>query len=163
MTQTRRQTLEASLARKEAKFNEALSSHMYDVKGAQGEPMAGHHGGEKVLSRWERQNNSLRRQSEGIEKTKKALEREDYRDLVKVDAQEKLLKMPQIIQDLVSDGTLNQWKKHPTIFFVDGVSKARIQIKGGKAYHRFASQCANNEEFQLFRSIYNKVNKEVNL
>lgn len=162
MSQTRRKILEASLAKKESDFNTTLALHMDDVKGAQGEPMAGHRGGEKVLTRWEGQNSKLLRKQESIEKTRNALKREDDRDADKSYAADILLDMPEIIQNMVKDGKLNQWTKHPTIFFVEGVSKARIQIKKGKAFHRFAKQVANNEEFQIFRSIYNEINKEVN-
>jgi len=162
MSKTRREILEASLAKKDAKFNASLEAHMSDVRGAQGEPMAGHRGGEKVLSRWNKQNNSLRFQQESIDKTKTALEREDWRDAEKLHANEVLLTMPQIIQEMTKNGKLNQWAKHPTIFFVNGVKKSRIQIKKGKAHHRFARQCENEEQFQKFRTVYNEINKAVN-
>ena len=135
---------------------------MEDVRGAQGEPMAGHRGGEKVLSRWEAQNRALLRKQESIDKTLSALAREDERDADKAFAKSTLSDMPAIIQTMVEDGRLNQWGKHPTVFFVEGVSKARIQIKKGKAYHRFATKVANNEEFQIFRTVYNEINKKVN-
>jgi len=160
---TRREILEASLKKKQDKFDQDLSIHMDDVRGAQGEPMAGHSGGEKVLSRWEKQNKSLKRQNDSIEKTKRALEREDDRDYNKQQAANLLKEMPKIFQDMVADGTLNQWIKYPNTFFVEGVEKARIQFKKGKAFHKYARHSGNYEQFQKFKAVYNQINQVVNL
>lgn len=158
---TRREILEASLAKKEASFNAKLSEHMEDVIGAQGEPMAGHRRGNQVLARWEKQNSALKRADEGIQKTKAALEREDYRDARNAEAASTLANMPLEIQALVSEGVLIQWAKHPTFFFVDGVDKARIRFNNGVLSHRYARQIEDKDQYAKFRDTYNELNRNL--
>ncbi len=159
---TRREILEASLAKKEASFNAKLSEHMQDVIGAQGEPMAGHKRGDQVLARWRKQESALKRADDGIQKTKTALEREDYRDAIKAEAANVLAKMPLEIQALVSDGVLSQWTKHPTFFFVDGVDKARIRFNDGVLSHRYAGRIEDKNQYAKFRDTYNELNRKLN-
>ena len=155
--------LKASLEKKEKAFNEKLSIHMDDVRGAQGEPMAGHRGGEKVLRRWEKQESSLRTLDESIQKTKRAIEREEYK-INRVEQSKD--DVPQIFFDLVEQGVLNQWRKHPNVFFVVGVDKARIGYdkKTGKAYNKFYRDIECDEQKQRFKDawsvVFNKLNKE---
>lgn len=155
--------LKKSLDKKQKAFDEKLSMHMDDVRGAQGEPMAGHRGGEKVLRRWEKQESSLRTLDESIQKTKKAIEREEYK-INRVEQSKG--ELPQIFFDLVEDGLLNQWRKHPNVFFVFGVDKARIGYdkKTGKAYNKYYRMIEDETQKQLFKDawgiIYNKLNKK---
>jgi len=153
--------LKNSLEKKQNDFDSRLSVHMDDVRGAQGEPMAGHRGGEKVLRRWEKQESSLRSLNEGIEKTKNAIEREEYK-IKKVELAKEIV--PKLFIDLVEKGVLIQWRKHPTIFFVDGVDKARIgwDDKKKNAYHRYYRniECQNQKE--KFKEVWSLIFKKFN-
>lgn len=155
--------LKRSLEKKEKAFNDKLSIHMEDVKGAQGEPMAGHRGGNKVLSRWEKQDKTLRTLNEGIEKTKRAIEIEEK----KIESVENSKDyIPEIFFQLIYEGFLTQWRKHPSIFFVVGVDKARIgwDSKKKTAYHKYYRMIEDDAQKQLFKDawgiIYNKLNKK---
>lgn len=154
---TRREILEASLKKKQAAFDALLGDHFDDVKGAQGEPMAGHRGGEKVLARWEKQNNRLKTLQASIDKTKAALEREDQRGADKSQASNLLSDMPQPIRDLVAEGKLNQWVKYPTVFFVEGVDKARIQYKKGVLSHKYTRSITCKDQWATFRDTFNNL------
>jgi len=54
-----------------------------------------------------------------------------------------------------------QWRKHPTIFFVSGVDKARIgwNEKEGVAYHKFFKTIEDADQRQKFRETYNLIFK----
>lgn len=39
--------------------------------------------------------------------------------------------MPERAKELVEAGKLNQWKKHPTIFFIKGLRKVALEFKSG--------------------------------
>lgn len=157
----RLEILKSSLEKKEADFNAKLSVHMEDVRGAQGEPMAGHRGGERVLRRWDKQHKALKSLNESIEKTKLAIEREEYKIAGVAYAEERL---PPLFLRLRDEGVLNQWQKHPNIFFVDGIDKARIgwDEKKKTAYHKFyrAIECPDQRE--KFKKVWAVVFKELN-
>lgn len=155
--------LKNSLEKKQASFNEKLSIHMDDVKGAMGEPMAGHRGGEKVLRRWDKQHKSLKTLDESIDRTKRAIEREESKSAGVERSKETV---PKIFFDLVEQGVLNQWRKHPNIFFVVGVDKARIgwDEKKNVAYNRYYRHIENDGQKLAFKEawkvIYSNLNKE---
>jgi len=153
--------LRASLEKKQKEFSDRLSIHMDDVRGAQGEPMAGHRGGEKVLRRWDKQNSALKTLDESIKKTQNAIEREEYK-IANVEGAKDIV--PPLFLELADKGVLNQWRKHPTIFFVSGVDKARIgwDAKKKTAYHRYyrAIECA--EQKATFKDVWSMIYQEFN-
>lgn len=155
--------LKNSLEKKQKAFDDKLSIHMEDVKGAQGEPMAGHRGGNKVLNRWEKQNKTLHSLNEGIEKTKRAIEIEESK-IERVENSKDFV--PEIFFKLVYEGFLTQWRKHPSVFFVVGVDKARIGWDNKKktAYHKYYRMIEDETQKKLFKDawviIYNKLNKK---
>ena len=153
---TRLEVLEASLVKRRAKFDASLGAHIVDVKGANGQPLNDKRDGHVTLNRWERQNDALRAKQEGIEKTKRAIEREQGKI---ADCAGAMADMPPEIVALVNDGVLIQWRKHPTTFFVDGVDKARIQYKKGRLSHRYSSAIKDKDQWAKFRDTYNGLNK----
>jgi len=108
------------------------------------------------MRRFESQNDSLRTAKEGIERTKNAIEREQskiaYCELV-ADT------LPQAIKDRLSDGTLTQWRKHPTTFFVAGVDKTRIVVldDGKTVAHRYVSSITDPGQRRIFARVYNEL------
>jgi uncharacterized small protein (DUF1192 family) len=122
-TKTRIDILTASLAKKEAEFNRRIAEHFDSVKAANGQPLNDKRGGAATFAKWDKQNDGLRRLQAEIEKTKAAIEREN-RKIQRVESVEG--DIPAFIMDLVKSGTLQQWRRHPTYFFVAGVTKGRI-------------------------------------
>lgn len=158
---SRLEILKQSLEKKEKAFDLKLNAHFDDVKSANGQPLNDKRNGHVTLDRWERQNNSLRSLDEGIQKTKNAIEKEEskiaYVELINQE-------VPQEILDLVANGKLVQWRKHPTIFFVKGVDKARIvwDTKRNVVAHRYISDIKDKEQWAKFRDVYNALNKVLN-
>ena len=95
------------------------------------------------------------------EKTEAAIEKET-RKIANVEQTNETC--PAQILELVEQGILEQWRKHPTTFFVTGVDKARIVWDADKKVvaHRYVSQITNAEMRKKFAAIYNALNKELN-
>ena len=146
--------LENSLAKKKELFSDKLSSHIDTVKQANGQPLNDKRNGASTLSKWDRQNDSLRTLDESIKKTENAIEREKSK-IAGVEYANK--NIPKIILDLVENGTLNQWRKYPNRFFVNGVDKARIiwDVKDKNVSYKYLRQIPNKEQFDKFKEIYN--------
>lgn len=125
----RLEILENSLKKKQDAFDKALEAHMEDAKSANGQPLNDKRGGQATMNRWELQNNRLRKLQEGIEATKRAIENEKSKISYVVRTNNTL---PQVLLDKVASGELEQWRKHPSFFFVKGIDKARLQYKDGK-------------------------------
>ena len=154
----RLEILKSSLKKKEAVLNASFETHFNTVKRANGQPLNDKRNGYKTLAKWERQNETIRRNQKEIEKTKNAIEREES----KIKACENALSdMPLQIVALMNDGTLNQWRKYPTIFFVDGVEKARIQYSKGVLSHKYTSKIKDKEQFAKFRDTFNNLKKDL--
>lgn len=148
--------LQQSLAKKEAAFDAKLDQHFSSVKATNGQPLNDKRNGVATMRRFESQNDSLRTAKDGIDRTKNAIERERgkiaYTELV-ADT------LPQIIKDRLADGTLSQWRKHPTTFFVVGVDKARIVVlDGGRTIaHRYVSSVTDPTQRQIFARTFNEL------
>lgn len=153
--------LKSSLEKKEAKFREKLDAHISDVNRADGQPVNDKRNGRTTLSRWERQNASLRAMDEDIERTKEAIGDEENKQKVITRVKDG---MPKIITDLIEDGTLKQWGKYPNIMFVEGVDKARIiwDAKKQKVMHKFYSSVTDPEQRRKFAGVYNLLHHEIN-
>lgn len=151
----RLEILEGSLAKKKAALDGAFDAHFADVKRANGQPLNDKRNGHVTLNRWEKQSEAIRSKQAGVELTERAIDRERGKINASTFAMEG---MPQPIVDLVNDGTLIQWRKHPTTFFVKGVDKARIQYNGGKLVHRYASAINDKAQWAVFRDVVNGLN-----
>ncbi|ASN69559.1 hypothetical protein 2F2_4 [uncultured Caudovirales phage] len=158
---SRLEILKKSLKKKEEAFNSKLNSHFEDVKSANGQPLNDKKNGQATLDRWNKQSDSLRNLDNGIKKTKDAIEREE----LKIANVEHISQnIPKEILDLVANGTLIQWRKHPSFFFVSGVDKARIiwDAKRKVVAHRYLKEIKNQEQWSKFRDVYNSLNKALN-
>ena len=159
---SRLDTLRASLAKKEEKFNRMLDTHIKDVKSANGQPLNDKRNGYATMNRWDKQNNALSNQQKEIEKTKNAIEYEESK-------QKNILNhkgtMPDEISILIENGTLKQWGKYPHIMFVDGVDKARIIWDNKKkvVMHKFVSSITDANQRKKFAQIYNSLHAAINL
>ena len=157
----RLEILKNSLIKKEQLFTDKLQNHIATVKQANGQPLNDKRNGQATLNKWDKQNESLRSLNESIQKTKDAIEREEDKIM---DVNHANSFIPSEILQLVGSGTLNQWRKHPTIFFVEGVDKARIiwDKKKKVVAHRYYSQITDEEQKLWFRKIYNSLNEQLN-
>lgn len=153
----RLQILKSSLAKKEALFDNKLQAHIDTVKEANGQPLNDKRNGRATLNKWERQNDSLRTLKESIETTKRAIEREESK-IALVES----IELPEPIKQLIASGQIQQWRKHPTYFFVTGVDKARIHLlDDGKIACRYVSFIPNQEQYAIFRDVFNGLKKEL--
>lgn len=152
--------LKGSLEKKEAKFNEKLQAHMNDVKRANGQPLNDKRDGYATLRRWDKQNEVLLKLQEDIQKTKDAIQNEEGKQAGI--ANNKAL-MPKEITDLIDNGTLKQWGKHPHIMFVEGIEKARIiyDYKKKQVLHKYTNTLTGDER-KKFARIYNGLNAQIN-
>ena len=70
--------------------------------------------------------------------------------------------LPKPIQDLIEAGELIQWRRHPTIFFVEGVGKARIiwDSEKGIIAHRYLRDIPK-DQYPKFRDVFNKLSADI--
>ena len=153
--------LKRSLEKKERLFDEKLANHIATVKQSNGQPLNDKRNGRATLNKWDKQNDALRNLKESIEKTKRAIEIEEGKISNVESAKETL---PTEILTLIETGELIQWRKHPQIFFVKGVDKARIvwDKKTKKVAHRFYKEISEKDQRALFAKIYNKLHSSLN-
>lgn len=146
---TRLEILQQSLEKKQKAIDEKFDRHFADVRQANGQPLNDKRNGRATLNRWEKQSDSIRNAEKELEKTRAALEREQY----KVSGVEHINKMlPKQILDLVNSGVLNQWRKHPNMFFVNGVDKARIiwDLKKKELTYKYLGAITDKDQYRLF-------------
>lgn len=158
---SRLEILKSSLEKKEATFDSMLDAHIKDVKSANGQPLNDKRNGYSTMKRWDRQNDALSNQQKEIEKTKNAIENEEWKQ--KSIAKHKEA-MPVEILELIENGTLKQWGKYPYIMFVDGVEKARIiwDDKKKVVMHKFANTLTDKEQRSKFAKVYNSLHASIN-
>ena len=149
--------LQQSLTKKQSAFDDKLNTHFEIVKEANGQPLNDKRNGRATLAKWERQNDSLRNLKEGIETTKKAIEREEDK-IANVENANSFI--PREIIKLVENGELVQWRKHPTTFFVAGVEKARIvwDEKRKVLAHKYVKEVTDKEQYSKFAKMFNSLN-----
>ena len=121
LSSKRLEILQNSLAKKQAAFDDRLQGYFDDVKSANGQPLNDKRNGQATMTRWNRQNDALRNAQKSIEKTERAIERE----------QEKIANVarhpaPPFLQGMIDAGEISQWRKYPNRFFVKGGGKARL-------------------------------------
>lgn len=147
--------LKNSLIKKQAQFDSKFKSHMDDVKTANGQPLNDKRDGRKTIARWDKQNESLRNLDASIKKTEEAIDKEESKL-----AYVSLFKVPDCLAGFLADGKITQWKKHPNFYFVNGVEKARIHVlDNGKISHRYVNEIPNQEQYAIFRDLFNEANK----
>ena len=155
----RLKTLKASLEKKEAELNRRFDTHFDFAKSTNGQPLNDKGiKGQRALNKMDKQNDAIRNQMKEIEKTKAAIEREEDKHY---SSDATMKKMPSIVQEMHKNGELKQWRKFPDHFFVDGVDKARIQIKDGKIYHKYLNQVTDKEQYKKFAQAFNKIAKSL--
>lgn len=152
----RLEILKASLAKKEARFDERLKNHFDTVAQANGQPLNDKRNGRATLNKWDKQSDALRALQRSIQRTKDAIEREE----IKI-ALANVVELPAYLQRAIDDGLITQWRKHPRFFFVAGVSGGRIVLdeKTGIIGYRYLSK-VSKEEYPTFRDVFNKLNRQ---
>ena len=159
-TSKRLQILENSLKKKEEKFNEKLSELYSDVKSANGQPLNDKSNGKSTMARWDKKDNALRTLNKEIERTKEAIEREQFK-INRVETVNEFIPAP--ILELVEKGVLNQWRKHPDRFFVEGVEKGRIIFdrKKGELLNQYYNSIPTQEQKEKFKKVFNTLKEEL--
>lgn len=152
----RLEVLKNSLAKKESLLENKLSNHFADVASANGQPLNDKRNGQATLNRWERQIESIRNANKEIEKTKAAIEKEEYKLAACAEVKELL---PECILNLMENGTLVQWRKHPKYFFVKGVERARIVWNGKTITPLYHTEIPNQEQYNIYRDVFNPLSK----
>jgi len=152
----RLEILKASLAKKEARFDERLQNHFDTVAQANGQPLNDKRNGRATVKKWDKQSDGLRKLQDSIQRTKDAIEREETK--IALVSQ---VELPAYIQQAIDDGLITQWRKHPRFFFVVGVSGGRIVLdeKSGIIGHRYLSK-VSKDEYPTFRDVFNKLNRQ---
>lgn len=146
--------LKRSLEKKQAEFDRRLAEHFTDVASANGQPLNDKRNGYATMQRWEQQNDVLHRLRESIEKTQRAIEREEYK-ISRVESEP----IPDFIRAMVQSGELVQWRKYPNRFFVPGVEKARIVWDEQKQQilTSYISRIPTPEQFEQFQAVCRKL------
>lgn len=160
---TRLDILEGSLAKKNEVLERLFDTHFADVKAANGQPLNDKRNGQATMKKWERQSDAIRSQKESIKKTEDAIEREKSK-IADTEATKK--DFPNVILNLIEDGTLTQWRKHPRFLFIKGVDKARLAYDPdtGIISHRYSNQVTDKAQRKILIDTWNIVkiiNEEV--
>jgi len=153
--------LKNSLVKKQEKLDAKFDNHFADVKSANGQPLNDKRNGHVTLNRWEKQNDSIRATMAEIEKTKQAIEKEEY----KIERSQEVKDiLPPAILELLESGVLTQWRKFPNFFFVKGVEKARLEYIKDKniVAHRYVGEIPKGVgQYEIFRDVFNKLKKDL--
>ncbi len=151
--------LKESLEKKKALLESKFDEYFKDVASTNGQPLNDKRNGRATLNRWDKQSAAIRKLQEEITITKSAIEKEEGKinDVRKTNDT-----LPQAILELVESGVLQQWRKHPTTFFVTGVSKGRIQWTGNNLAHKYLRDVPGTE-YPLFRDVFNQLRKDLGL
>lgn len=149
--------LKASLDKKTAKLDALIQAHFDTVKQANGQPLNDKRNGHATLNKWQKQNDAIARQQAETEKTKRAIEAEEYK-IRKCEA----AVYPACFEPLITDGTLVQWRKYPNRFFVRGVDKARIIWDDKKGLlNSYYKAIPNQEQQELFKAVWYRLKDEL--
>ena len=152
--------LKNSLIKKQKTLEKKFEEHFATVKKANGQPLNDKRNGAATISKWERQNESIRAVKKSIEITTRAIEIEEDKiagcNIVKKE-------LPKAILSRIESGLLIQWKKHPETFFVDGVDKVRIVFDKKKKIigHRYKNEVTDAEQWRKFAQVYNQIYNEI--
>ena len=158
----RLEILQNSLIKKEVLFDEKLQTHFDTVAEANGQPLNDKRNGQATLNKWDRQSEGLRNLKESIAKTENAIEEEKSKI---IDCEGTKNKLPTLILLMLEKGTLNQWRRHPNTFFVNGVDKARLCWDDKKKViaHKYIKSITDKNQFKIFAATFNELYKAINL
>jgi len=157
----RLEILKKSLVKKTDKFDKKLEER-YDLQRiTNGQPMNDKRNGAAWFKKCEQKEESLRNINNEIEKTKRAIEKEDF----KINHCENALdELPDFLNDFLTSGTLTQWRKFPNRFFVTGGGKARIIFETDKktkklklCHSHYNRDNCTEEEGKVFKEVFNKI------
>ena len=154
--------LQNSLKKKEGILDQRFEAFFSDVKRGNGQPMNDKRNGVATMNRWEKKEDAIRSQKKEIEKTERAIEKEEG----KISGCEGARKyLPSQILEAVDSGELIQWRKHPNTFFVGAVDKARIVWDKKKKIlcHRYTNQITDKDQFKKFAQAFNRLSNLLNL
>lgn len=150
---TKIEVLNESLVKKENILNEKLQNHFDTVAQANGQPLNDKRNGQNTLAKWEAQNDSIRRQMDSIECTKKAIEKEEFKISIVNN-----FHVPSFIQTFLDNGEITQWRKYPNRFFVVGVEKARLIWNENKQTLGYSNLSETPiEQRELFKMVANRI------
>lgn len=159
---SRLEILKSSLEKKESLFSTKISDHFATVRQANGQPLNDKRNGATTLKKWERQNDSLRNLDDSIKLTKEAIEKEEY----KIRACETVKEiLPEVFLTLMEEKKINQWRKFPNRFFVEGVEKARIIYKSdtNSITCQYVSEIPKEiGQYEIFRDCFNYIRSQLN-
>jgi len=155
---TRLKILKASLEKKEAKLNERFEVRFDLQRQTNGQPMNDKRNGQAFFKQCNKKDDAIRNQMKEIEKTKEAIEREEYK-IKEVEAAKENL--PSVVLEAIEQGILKQWRKFPHICFVEGVEKARIIWKDGKLLNSYYLSIPTPEQKEVFKTVYNKLRQAI--
>lgn len=157
----RLEILKGSLLKKQQAFDGKLSYHFATVAQANGQPLNDKRNGRATMNQWERQNDALRNLNKGIKITENAIDREESK-LARIECANEYI--PDEIKNLVAQGILTQWGKHPNTFFVSGVEKARIvwDEKKKVVAYRYIKEVLDSEQYRKFAQVYNSLSQLLN-
>lgn len=159
---SRLEILKSSLEKKESLFSTKISDHFATVRQANGQPVNDKRNGAATLRKWESQNDSLRNLDKSIEVTKAAIEKEEYKIKVCQAVKEVL---PEVFIRLIEEKKINQWRKFPNRFFVEGVEKARIIYKSdtNTITCQYVSEIPKGTgQYEIFRDCFNYIRSQLN-
>lgn len=147
----RLEILKRSLEKKEQALNDKVSAIFSHQATTHGSPVNDKRGASSFFKKAERLNDSAGNALKEIEKTKEAIDREEWKIKNTESAKENF---PQPILELIKQGVLVQWRKHPRFLFIEGVSKARLSWDAKKGLLiRYGDQVIG-EERELLKSIF---------
>ncbi len=144
--------------KKNEKLDQLFDTHFTTVKQANGQPLNDKRNGWKTLNKWEKQSDGIRAVQDSIKRTEEAIEREMGKIANVEQAQEST---PEEILDLVSEGKLVQWRKHPNFFFMTGVDKARIRWddETKNLFVRYQEEVKDPAQRKIMCEIYNPLRR----
>jgi hypothetical protein len=150
------------LARKEDELNRRFDNQFEHQRKTNGQPMNDKRNGRAWFNKKDKLDQAIGKQMEEIEKSKAYIKRLEER-VAFLEKWEKELPAPLLEATLA--GRLNQWKRHPRMFFVEGVEKARIVWNSdtktiGATY---VKQIPSKEQYAIFRDTFNGLRKELGL
>ena len=157
---TRLDILKNSLIKKGTILDSKISNHFSTVALANGQPINDKRNAKAVFKMRNKQNDAIRTQFKEVEKTERAIEREENKIKNIEDYKEHL---PSSIVEMIEKGILIQWRKYPRIFFVKGVDKARIFWNKEKKLvsYKFINELQTEQRHvftNVYRSLYNEFN-----
>ena len=156
----RLEILKVSLEKKNSVLDANFENHFATVKQANGQPLNDKRNGQATLNKWAKQEDGIRSQMASVEKTERAIENEEW----KIKACESVkATLPAQILALIESGDLIQWRKHPHMFFVNGVDRARIVWDNKKKViaHKCVGEITDQEQYSKFARLFNELRKSL--